>query len=410
MKNFKEGGDYVFNFTKQIIDAVGSRLPGSEEERKGADLIAKEMEAQIGAKAVVEEFKVSPTASIGAIPFFGIFSFIALVLFYASPIASLVITACTLLFAILQVFMYTGIFDCLFPRKISKNVFAVLDPPNGEEVKNTIVYSGHNDTSWNWNLALKNPNTMVVKMVLGIVSALFLMILSIIAIVKGFYYFNIANFSGAANLVLLCLPIICIPGFYWLTIYLSYDKTIASPGAMDNLTGVGLSIYMAKYFKEHPEEHPKNCRIIAAGLGSEEAGLKGSTAFVKAHKDDKALLVNPIFLNLDSFRDYDHFNAVKGDVWLFTRFDKELINFTMDAIKEAGLKGGIIMNPVGGCDSTPFVKAGFRTVTFNAQNPVATSYYHTKNDKYEDLDMNTLYKATEVLMNLTDKVEKSLNK
>ncbi|MEG1646332.1 MAG: hypothetical protein RR374_03095, partial [Clostridia bacterium] len=90
MKNFKEGGDYVFNFTKQIIDAVGSRLPGSEEERKGADLIAKEMEAQIGAKAVVEEFKVSPTASIGAIPFFGIFSFIALVLFYASPIASLV--------------------------------------------------------------------------------------------------------------------------------------------------------------------------------------------------------------------------------------------------------------------------------------------------------------------------------
>ena len=54
------------------------------------------------------------------------------------------------------------------------------------------------------------------------------------------------------------LPIVCIPGIYFVTQFLSHDKTIASPGCMDNLTGIGLNQEIAKHFSAHPEDLPEN--------------------------------------------------------------------------------------------------------------------------------------------------------
>lgn len=76
----------------------------------------------------------------------------------------------------------------------------------------------------------------------------------------------------------------------------------------------------------------------------------------------------------------------------------------MESIEEAGLKSHIISNPVGGCDSTPFYRKGYKTVTFNAQNPVLTDYYHTLRDTYESLNMDTLEKSCEVMDNMIRKI------
>ena len=175
---------------------------------------------------------------------------------------------------------------------------------------------------------------------------------------------------------------------------------------MDNLPGIGAGLFMGKYYRENPEKLPKNCRIIIAALGSEEAGLKGSMDFVKKHKNDKELLINPYFINMDSFSDYDYFGVISGDVWQMTNFDKELISMSLDSFKSLGLKTQSFKNPVGGCDSTPFCKAGYPTVTLCAQNPVATSYYHTTNDHYNRLNQDTLEKALEGVVLLSEKMHK----
>lgn len=65
-----------------------------------------------------------------------------------------------------------------------------------------------------------------------------------------------------------------------------------------------------------------------------------------------------------------------------------------------------IHNPVGGCDSTPLTKAGIKSVTFAAQNPVLTYYYHTWRDMPERFDMETVGDGFEVILAVIDRIAK----
>ncbi len=402
MENYKsQSAEYVHGFIKKVIETTGPRLPGSEEEARAASLIAEEMEKATGNKAIIEPFKVAPVASIGAISVLGVITLITTALFFISPLIGLILSCLIFLYAILQVFTYTGIFDFMWKQHTSHNVYSEVLPENNS-YDYTIMFSGHNDSSWHWNHSYKNPKTALLKIGLGLLGLIVLIIVGAQQVKLGnLFVWNSAK--DVSTIVLYCLPVITLPGSFFIATFLTWNKALAAPGAMDNLSGVGFSILMAKYFNENKDKLPKNCRIICAGLGSEEAGLKGSMAFVKKHKNEE-WLKNTYVINLDSIRDYEHFNVVKGDLWLNSHFDKDLINMAVEAMKEVGRKGGVIINPIGGCDSTPFSRIGVKTATLIAQNPTLTDYYHTCKDVYEELDMRTLADFSEVLLKLTDKV------
>ena len=261
------------------------------------------------------------------------------------------------------------------------------------------------NSSWLWQMAAKNPKTMILRTVLGVVGVVAVIIGSLLRFFAGMWsVVKPEEMATGYYLFLLITPLLFIYGLYSLCVYLTHDKTKASPGAMDNLTGVGASIFMGKYFKDNPDKLPDNCRVIIASLGSEEAGLKGSEAFMKAHAGDKDLLINPYFFNIDSLRDYDHFNAVKGDSWLMSKFDNDMKNMLVKAFENAGVKPNIIVNPVGGCDSTPICRAGYKTITFAAQKPDVTDYYHTYRDTCDGLDMNTLEKSVDIIIDVTEQI------
>lgn len=403
MTTAKTGAKFIFDFCKTIIDKHGPRLPGSDEEKAAQADIAKIMENATGVKPTVENFKLAPRASIGAIPYLGYAGFAALVLYYIHPVPAFIVSLCTLLFAVVQVFTYKGWFDRFFKQEESCNVYSVMEGKG--EIDHTIVFSGHADSSWLWQMAAKNPKTMILRTVLGVVGVVSIIIGSLLRFI--FDMWSVVKPEEMATplyLFLLITPLLFVYGLYSLCIYLSHDKKKASPGAMDNLTGVGASILMGKYFKENPDKLPDNCRVIIASLGSEEAGLKGSEAFMKAHAGDKNLLINPYFFNIDSLRDYEHFNAVKGDSWLMSKFDDDMKNMLVKAFENAGVKPNIIVNPVGGCDSTPICRAGYKTITFAAQKPDVTDYYHTYRDTCDGLDMNTLEKSVDIIIDVTEQI------
>lgn len=403
MTTSKQGAQTIFDFVKWIIDTHGPRLPGSDEERAAQKDIAEYMEKETGVKPTVEPFMLAPRASIGAIPYLGYASFVALILYYIHAIPALILSAGILVFAVVQVFLYKGWFDRFFKQEQSNNTYAVIDGKG--KIDHTIVFSGHTDSSWLWKMAVKNPVMMIPRTIFGVVGVVAMAVGSLWRIIIGMNTVKpVDGVSTGLYIFLLVVPLVFVYGIYSLCVYMSHDKKVASPGAMDNLTGVGASIYMGKYFKENPDKLPDNCRIIVAALGAEEAGLKGSEAFMKAHAGDKDLLIDPYFVNLDSLRDYDHFNAVKGDSWQFTKFDKDMQDMFVKAFKNAGVEPHIIVNPVGGCDSTPIVKKGYKTITFAAQKPTATDYYHTYKDVYEDLDMNTLEKSVDILLDVTEQI------
>ena len=294
-------GQKMYDLIKEVIDVTGPRLPGSEEEKQGAKIIADQIERELGAKAITEQFKTPRHACISAIPWLGWGAFIAFCAFYLSPIASLVISALLLLFALTHIFYYSHLLDPLFPKDDSQNVYAVIPPKSGN-AKYNIILSAHMDSSWCWLHSYKNPNTMMIKTGLGVISVIILMIVSLVTIVLeagtslSFVGLSVAfnnvssNSHGAkdvATIVMYCLPVLCLPGFYFLTQYLSYDKKVAAPGAMDNLSGVATSIEVITHLQDSEEEFAKDAKFIVLGTGAEESGLIGAMAFEKANKDDK---------------------------------------------------------------------------------------------------------------------------
>lgn len=408
----RENAKYVIDFAKDVIDKTGPRLPTSPEEKLGAEIIAEKMQNATGNPSVTETFICAPRASIAAIPILGLIGIISFGLYYISPIASLITTVFDFILAAVQVFTYSAKMDFLFKKGESRNVYNSVEPASGKTDR-TIVLAGHMDSSWNWNLSLTNPKTAIPKTAIGIISILAILIMSIVALAVGNISFlsikdlaTLETYTGLDifRIVMYFLPLLCLPGCYWLSIYLTWDKSKASPGAMDNLTGCALAVAIAKYYKENPDKAPENCRFVCMGFGSEEAGLKGASAFCEKHRNDGFFNDRTYVLNLDSFRDAGYFNVVNGDVWLGTTFDKGLTDVCYKVMDDMKLNPKIIKNPAGGCDSTPLVRIGVKTVTLNAQNPTTTDYYHTIKDTVENLDEDVLATSFELLVKTVEAV------
>ncbi len=402
---FKKYAEETMQFVKKI-EADGPRLPGTDEEKAACVKIQKEINDRLGLETKTEGFTFAPRASIGGICYLGYAGLAAMVVYYVGGIYGTILAgfmfSCIMLFVALQVIKYTGTFDLFFKQENSSNIIAEMLPSKGE-TKYTVYLGAHYDSSWCWKLSLKNPKTAIPKTAYGLVGAIAMIGISVL---RACNYFGVFGYGQANYVIDLCtmlVPIAIIPGLYFITQYVSGDKTIASPGAMDNLTGLGCNMMLMKYFKEHPEDMPEGMRIVYLGFGAEEASLKGSLDYVKRHKEE--MLKEPSYmLNVDSIADPDYFEAIIGDLLQGTKFDSELIGFVHDTYKELGIKAKSIYNPVGGCDSTPFINAGIPTVTIAAQNPTTTYYYHTMHDKSERFSEDTLEQGLNVLYGVVKKI------
>lgn len=419
----------AYSIVRHAAEKIGSRLPGSDGERKFADYMGDKLK-EIGITPKKEEFAVSPRASIGGIPYAGWFGVaMSALVYFALGINSLwfgmaLAGICCLLWLVLSVFLYKPWFDMFFKQEISQNTYGELVPEDGK-YDYTIILSGHTDTSWNWRHsehAYKYRDKPILgilatygKVGFGAICVFFLIGASIaIATVIGGCYMN-ANwaletyYSASFQNFLLAmhfLPIVTAIGSAFVVMWGDPNDRNASRGAMDNATGCALSYAVIKYFKENPDKMPKNCRIIDFNCGSEEAGLRGSMAFAEEHKNDE-MLKNAWNINIDSVADEEYFEVVIKDDWQFTRFDKDMEQMFKDTFNELGIvskTNGCIHNPVGGCDSTPMTKAGVKSVTFAAQNPVLTHYYHTWRDTHERFSMETVGDGFDVVLGVIEKI------
>lgn len=419
----------AYSIVQDAAHKIGSRLPGSDGERKFAAYMGDKLR-EIGIEPVKEEFAVMPRSSIGGIPYAGWFGLVMSALVYvAIGINSVwygmaLAGVAVVLWLILGVFLYKPWFDMFFHQEISQNTYGELVPEDGK-YDYTIILSGHTDTSWTWRHsehAYKYRDKPILgilatygKVGFGAICVFFLIGVSIaMSIILSGYYMgagwamqtissaSFQNFLFAMHF----LPIITAIGSCFVIMWNDPNPQNASRGAMDNATGCALSYAVIKYFKENPDKMPKNCRIVDCNCGSEEAGLRGSMAFAEEHKNDE-MLKNAWNINIDSVADEGYFEVVIKDDWQFTRFDTDLEKMFKDTFRELGIEsktGGCIHNPVGGCDSTPMTKAGVKSVTFAAQNPVLTYYYHTWRDMPERFSMDTVGDGFDVVLGVIDKI------
>lgn len=434
----KKYGDEAYEMVEYAAREIGPRLPGSNNEKKYHDYMSDKLK-ELGLNPVTESFVFAPHASIGGLPYAGWAGIIGCVLtVLATILASLSAYAglamhfvctmymiCTWIWLVVSVFKYHTCFDWCFKHKVSHNTYAELLPEDGK-YDYTIFLSGHTDTSWTLKLSVSQNKLgfvgVVLRLALGAIAVAAVTIVSVVMLIlimmlnygtDTLSYDTLVNTAKAyyviKQMVLYSSPIVIICAFL-LTMYNEKTEAIASPGAMDNATGVSIAYQVVKYYKENPDKMPKNCRIINCNIGAEESGLRGSIAFTRKHKND-GMLDNAYHINIDSVADEDHFEVIHGDSWLCPHFDKDLERMFKESMREAGIKNpGDIANPVGGCDSTPFQKSGVKSITFAAQNPVMSHYYHTYNDVPERFSAETVGLGLDVVLRVIDKIDREHTK
>ncbi|MFX0102805.1 MAG: M28 family metallopeptidase [Candidatus Hodarchaeota archaeon] len=395
-----EAVKYELGFIKKILDATGPRLATTPQERQAAMIIKEEFSEITGKEAIVEQFKCAPHASIGAIPLLGYIMLFALTpLYFTSPVGTIILGLFLLAFFLVQIIKYKGWFDFLFPKRTSQNVYAAIEPPSGK-VDYSIFFSGHVDSSWDWRLVRRWPKSIYIMVPWGVLSAIMMVFFSLLRILDQL---GILIFTGAW---LYWIVIAFLPGFIYIALFFSWKNENASPGAMDDLTGIAVVAHMGRYYTANPGKIPRNCRIVLLATGAEECGLKGSANFVKKHLDD--ILYNAYVINIDGVSDLEDFHVVDGDSWLGVNYDDEFCNLAVQAMEETGVKPATrAKNPVGGTDAASFTKKGVKALTSLAQHMEATDYYHTARDTIDRLDPESLNKMNEVMKRLVELIDKS---
>jgi hypothetical protein len=389
--------DQEFTFISRIIDVVGPRVPGSAAERRAAELIKADFTTACGVPAIMEDFTCATKASIGFIPVFGYaLLFVITPLSFISPLLTGIGIIFFLFFAIVQVFKYLAWFDGLFPKSRSQNVHAIVEP-RSSNARTTIVVAAHIDSSWHSPLFAKKPHQARFKIIYGLVGiVIFCLILLARGIMSpalflpGWDWWNLA-----------AIPF--LPGFYFITTYITWNEKIASPGAMDDLAGIALTRWLAMLYRDHPDRMPADTRFVYTAFGCEEAGLKGSHAFVQRHRGD-LLAENCYVIILDGISDFDHFHVVRGDTWLGTNYDAGLVKLADEAMTAAGIVHDVFKNPDGSTDGASFSRAGIKVVTLAAQDPGPATNYHTRFDVPERIDRRVVVAMKEILLGLIDRI------
>lgn len=433
-EELRKYGDEAYQMVEYAANEIGPRLPGSDNEAKYHEYLSDKLR-EIGLEPKTEKFVFAPHGSIGGLPYAGWAGIIGAVLTIIAVILSgftawgamAMQFVCSVymigvwIWLFVSVFKYHTCFDWCFKHKVSHNTYAELLPEDGK-YDYTIFLSGHTDTSWTLKLSASQYKLgfvgVVIRLALGAIAVGIVTLLSIaMSVLSMMIVYHEGLSADTISIVteiylimrqvaLYSSPLLIVCAFL-LTMYNEKTEEIASPGAMDNATGISVAYQVVKYFKENPDKMPKNCRIVNFNCGAEESGLRGSLAFTRAHKND-GMLDNAYHINIDSIADADHFEVIHGDAWLCPHFDRGLEQMFFDAMKEAGIENpGNIANPVGGCDSTPFQKSGVRSITFAAQNPVMSDYYHTFRDVPERFSPETVGLGLDVVLRVIDKISQN---
>lgn len=168
-----------------------------------------------------------------------------------------------------------------------------------------------------------------------------------------------------------------------------YDSTWLSKGAYDNATGTIGLLKIAQYFKIYRPYH--NLRFVFCG--SEERGLLGSKAYVKAHEEelkDIALCIN-----------LDMIGSTMGQFGAFVTADNELVSYVKYLACEKGFPL-TSMQEVYSSDSTPFADKGVPALSF-ARNTHITPI-HCHHDTIESLSLKRMQEDIEFIIEFTKRM------
>ena len=372
---------YMCSQIKQVILSCGKRDPGSEGEKKACEYMAQVLRDDCGCEDVkIESFTEHPGAFYGwrFLTITLVLAGIALLFFY--PLASILAIVLGLVIVFLEFGVYKKAVDWLFPERTSHNVTAIKKCTG--TVERRIFFNGHPDAAWEWPVNYKFGGAMFeAHAILCGVGALYYLVLAIIQVcAHGLAGVDLSTALGKCGLG----GLIIVP--FLIALYMMCNTARVVDGANDNLTACYMGIAILKEMRDAGVEL-EHTEIGVLLTGSEEAGLRGSTAWCEAHKDDYHD-VPTFFYAYDTIHDPKFLMVNYRDLNGTVEADKDVADLFMEAAAEMNVpcRKGMVPPMGGATDGAAFAKAGRQAVGITGLNHNLEDYYHTRRDTYDNLN------------------------
>lgn len=377
-----------------ICRDMKKRAPGSEGEREAAAYMAASLEKDCGCTDVkMETFTDHPAAFYGYFYISSALDILTAICFFIHPWLCLAVGTLGLFVFISQFVLYKQLIDPLFPEKQSINITAVRSCSG--KVRQRVFLNGHIDAAWEFPLNYYCGGIVFeIPGVASLIGGLTYMALSVCALCGAGSWVRIAG--------LCCL--IFIP--FFILMAFTYNPRRIVDGANDNLSGCYMGIALLREM-ERLGITLKHTEVGVILTGSEEAGLRGAKAWVKAHKDDYKDVPTYI-ISFDTIHDPKHLAVNTRDLNSTVKSDPELCELFLQAAEKAGVPCKKSLVPLfgGSTDSAAFTQGVFRSIGITGLSHVLEDYYHTRRDSYDNMNAEGLencIRATQAFVAMLDK-------
>ncbi len=387
--------EYAVKGITKVCRRIGPRKPGSPEEYRAQQWFQKDMKNYCE-ETRIEEFTLHRQGFMGFIPFTvacGIAS--VFVNWFASPIAALILCICAFVPLVFEFLMYKEFDDFLFPKQTSHNMIAVRKPKS--EVKQRIVMVGHSDSQFEWTLnyligGLQAKLFVEIPAVVGLIVQTVFALVCIIAGKGG----AAVNIQSARWFFILFFVVSCvfIPFEFAFLFFQSWTKSV--PGASDNLSGCYVGMAVVKALDEAKVRF-ENTEVVVICSGSEEAGLRGSKAYAKAHEKELKEIPTCV-VALDTFRDLETMAVYHRDLSGTLQHHDGTKVLVHDACANCGFDVKYESIYIGGSDAASFTQRGIPATGFAAMDPAPPRYYHTRLDTPENLRPEAIKAGIEIMI------------
>ena len=387
--------EYAVKGITKVCRRIGPRKPGSPEEYRAQQWFQKDMKNYCE-ETRIDEVTLHRQGFMGFIPFTvacGIAS--VFVNWFASPIAALILCICAFVPLFFEFLMYKEFDDFLFPKQTSHNMIAVRKPKG--EVKQRIVMVGHSDSQFEWTLnyligGLQAKLFVEIPAVVGLIVQTVFALVCIIAGKGG----AAVNIQSARWFFILFFVISCvfIPFEFAFLFFQSWTKSV--PGASDNLSGCYVGMAVVKALDEAKVRF-ENTEVVVICSGSEEAGLRGSKAYAKAHEKELKEIPTCV-VALDTFRDLETMAVYHRDLSGTLQHHDGTKVLVHDACANCGFDVKYESIYIGGSDAASFTQRGIPATGFAAMDPAPPRYYHTRLDTPENLRPEAIKAGIEIMI------------
>ncbi len=375
----KNNIDSTWEFTRRLTEDCYPRLTGTPGCIKAGDLITKNMEGKCD-NVIIQGFTHRPTGFLKFMPWSGGLHIIALILLFMNyTIIALGLFLLNAFIFVSQLLFYWGLFDFPFKKEEGNNILGTIEPTG--EVKQQIIFSGHYDAPYVFQLLDKIPKWY--PLIFGL--ALFSVVLAFFGGLIFQLFFSFGDYSTAGTVFVIYRIILALLSITTLSFFVFTTNNI-SPGAGDNAIAVGLIMEMIPLFTE---TRLKNTRLVIAAFDAEEAGLNGARAYANEFKNELHAIPTYNF-NIDSIYDQEHIAIFTRDLNSIRGLSIVEATLIQDISKELGFEIPFSKMPVGGgsTDSAEFSRIGVDSIALvglDLETIGQKTSYHSTRDTMDSL-------------------------